>query len=93
MFNINNNSTCLTIFTNDKIFEKFESYSKIIKDRQDQIDKEISQLKAQNPGTPFSQHIQPAIEEVMSRIKFTEGTFDDTVEYRAAPVIKEWTAE
>jgi len=29
----------------------------------------------------------------MSRVKFTEGTFDDTVEYRAAPVIKEWTAE
>jgi hypothetical protein len=50
-----------------------------------------AQLKAQNPGTTFSQHIQTAIEEEMSKIKFTEGTFDDTVEYNPAPMIKDWT--
>lgn len=45
------------------------------------IGNRAAQLKAQNPGTTFSQHIQTAIEEEMSKIKFTEGTFDDTVEY------------
>lgn len=57
------------------------------------IGNRAAQLKAQNPGTTFSQHIQTAIEEEMSKIKFTEGTFDDTVEYTPAPMIKEWTAE
>ena len=52
-----------------------------------------AQLKAQNPGTTFSQHIQTAIEEEMSKIKFTEGTFDDTVEYNPAPMIKDWTPQ
>jgi len=78
-------------FSNKEKLNEFddETRKRVLRDIADRA----AQLKAQNPGTPFSQHIQPAIEEVMSRIKFTEGTFDDTVEYRAAPVIKEWTAE
>jgi len=78
-------------FSNKEKLNEFDEDTKkrVLRDIADRA----AQLKAQNPGTAFSQHIQPAIEEVMSRVKFTEGTFDDTVEYRAAPVIKEWTAE
>lgn len=52
-----------------------------------------SQLKAQNPGTPFSQHIQPAIDEVMNRVKFTRGLYNDEAEFTPATVVKEWTAD
>jgi hypothetical protein len=78
-------------FSNKEKLNEFDSDRKkrVLRD----IANRAAQLKAQNPGTTFSQHIQPAIEEVMSRVEFTESAFGDTVEYRAAPVIKEWTAE
>lgn len=78
-------------FSNKEKLNEFDddTKKKVLRDIADRA----AQLKAQNPGTAFSQHIQPAIEEVMSRVKFTESAFGDTVEYRAAPVIKEWTAE
>ena len=78
-------------FSNKEKLNEFDTDTKkrVLRDIADRA----AQLKAQNPGTAFSQHIQPAIEEVMSRVKFTESAFGDTVEYRAAPVIKEWTAE
>ncbi len=66
-------------FSNKEKLNEFdtETRKRVLRDIADRA----AQLKAQNPGTPFSQHIQPAIDEVMSRIKFTEGTFDDTAEY------------
>ena len=78
-------------FSNKEKLNEFDSKTRkrVLRDIADRA----AQLKAQNPGTAFSQHIQTAIDEIMSRVKFTEGRFDDTVEYRAAPVIKEWTAE
>ncbi len=45
------------------------------------ITAKAAQLKAKNPGTSFSQHIQTAIEEEMNNIKFTAGVFNDTSKY------------
>lgn len=51
------------------------------------------QLKAQNPGTPFSAHVQQAIEETLSGVTYKEDGgwfFFDSAEF-TPPVIKEWT--
>jgi hypothetical protein len=76
-------------FSNKEKLNEFDSDRKkrVLRD----IANRAAQLKAQNPGTTFSQHIQPAIEEVMSRVEFTESAFGDTVEYTPAPMIKDWT--
>ena len=51
------------------------------------------QLKAQNPGTTFSEHVQQAIEETLSGVTYKEDGgwfFFDSAEF-TPPVIKEWT--
>ena len=66
-------------FSNKEKLNEFDDETKkrVLRDIADRA----AQLKAQNPGTSFSQHIQTAIDEIMSSVKFTEGRFDDTVEY------------
>jgi len=51
-----------------------------------------AQLKAQNPGTPFSEHVQQAIEETLSGVTYKEGGWFsfDSAEF-TPPVISDWT--
>lgn len=74
-------------FSNQEKLEEFDDTTKnrVLRD----IGDRAAQLTAQNPGTPFSQHIQPAIEEIMSRVEFTDSVFGDTVEYRPATATSE----
>ena len=66
-------------FSNKEKLNEFddETRKRVLRDIADRA----AQLKAQNPGTSFSQHIQTAIDEIMSSVKFTESWVDDTVEY------------